>query len=47
MGLYLGLDIDLKDTLLVFDEIQLCPPLTEPLLRLEFTGRSGILPVQF
>jgi predicted AAA+ superfamily ATPase len=25
LGLYLGLDIDLKDTLLIFDEIQLCP----------------------
>lgn len=25
LGLYLGMDIDLKDTLLVFDEIQLCP----------------------
>jgi predicted AAA+ superfamily ATPase len=25
LGLYLGMDIDLKDTLLIFDEIQLCP----------------------
>ena len=25
LGLYLGVDIDLENTLLIFDEVQLCP----------------------